>query len=332
VIEKHISLHRTKELALSMELADQFSGQKVFITGASGFLGRHLCRRLYTSGAEVHAIARRIPDDCDTDLHWWKGDVGDLNTVQSLIEAIRADVIFHLTSHGIGAPDLKFVLPTLYSDLLATVNVLTVAAQQGCSRMIVTASLEEPQPDSSEITPPSPYAAAKWASSAYARMFHRLYHTPVVIVRPFMTYGPGQRVHKIIPYVTLELLQGRTPKLSSGRREIDWIYVDDVIDGLLAAAQKRDVEGDTIDLGSGTLVPVQEVVMRLTALVDSRLEPYFGAFADRPFEQVRVADTDYAYAKLGWRSVTPLAQGLARTVDWYREQLSRLSLGNVLSL
>jgi nucleoside-diphosphate-sugar epimerase len=142
-----------------------------------------------------------------------------------------------------------------------------------------------------------------------------------------MTYGPGQREHKLIPYVTLELLQGRAPKLSSGRRPVDWIYVDDVIEGMLAAVHQGGIDGCTIDLGSGTLIPIHEVVRHIVAIVGKTVNPCFGAVLERPFEKVRVADTDYVYHKLGWKAKTPLKQGLAQTVQWYQEQL-RCSLSN----
>ena len=310
-----------------MDFTSQLSGQRVLITGASGFLGRHLCYRLRSSGADIHAVVRNPPLDYGPCPRWWKGDVSDIETVRQLFAAVTPQFVFHMTSHGVGAPDLQFVLPALQSDLLATINILTVATQYSCSRVIVTGSLEEPQPGSEEITPSSPYAAAKWASSAYARMFYRLYGTPVVLVRPFMTYGPGQREHKLIPYVTLELLQGHAPKLSSGHRLVDWIYVDDVIEGMLAAIHKGGIDGCTIDLGSGTLIPIHEVVKHIVTIVGTTINPCFGAVPERPFEKVRVADTNYAYNKLGWRVATPLKQGLTQTVQWYKEQL-QCSLSN----
>jgi UDP-glucose 4-epimerase len=308
----------------------QLTDRKVLVTGAGGFLGSHLCRRLCMAGVEVHAIARNLPASRNAALHWWRGDMSEMSSVQDLYTAIKPDVIFHLTSHGVGAQDLEYVLPTLYSDLLATVNLLTVATQQGCSRIVVAASLEEPQPGSSEMTPISPYAAAKLAASAYARMFHRLYRTPVVITRPFMTYGPGQRASKVIPYIILELLQERAPQLTSGCRQVDWVYVDDIIAGLLAAAQAPDVEGCSIDLGSGSLVPIQTAANQLAVLIGSQAKPCFGALPDRRFEQVRRANTAYAYAKLHWTAETPLEQGLTRTVEWYREQLNSPASTNVL--
>jgi nucleoside-diphosphate-sugar epimerase len=151
-------------------------------------------------------------------------------------------------------------------------------------------------------------------------MFHTLYRTPVVTLRLFMVYGPGQQdVKKFVPYVTLSLLEGRAPELSSGIRRVDWIYVDDVVDGYLAAAVSAGAEGRTIDLGSGELVSVRSVAERLVKIVGAvGIAPIFGAVSDRPMEQERFADLAEARAVLGWSPRMKLVDGLARTVDWYR--------------
>lgn len=308
-----------------MDSPFQLRDQKILITGASGFLGTHLCRRLSKSGAEVHAVSRTQRSSNEECLQWWQGDLGDIGTVRNLLAAIKPDLIFHLSSHGKGAPSLDLVLPTLHSDLITTVNLLTAAAELGLSRIVLTGSLEEPETDNTEVSPSSPYAAAKWAGTAYARMFHQLYRLPVVIVRPFMTYGPGQPPYKLIPYVILSLLQGQAPKLTSGNRRIDWIYVDDVVDGFLAAARVPNVEGCTMDLGSGTLVPIREVVNYLVNLMHDRAEPVFGTLPERPVDHVRMAKTANTYVKLGWKPSTSLGKGLRETVDWYKTHLKDYS-------
>jgi nucleoside-diphosphate-sugar epimerase len=104
---------------------------------------------------------------------------------------------------------------------------------------------------------------------------------------------------------------------------VDWVYGADVADGLLAAATAAGVEGRTVDLGSGTLVPIREVVEQLVELIDPTLRPEMAAASDRPLEPVRVGRADEAAAAIGWRASTPLAEGLARTVAWYRQQPSR---------
>ena len=298
----------------------QFSGQKILVTGASGFIGPHLCRRLCRSGADVHAISRKAYSSNENCPHWWHGDLTDISTVHNLLNTIRPDVIFHMAGRADGTRDLELVLPTFHSNLTTTVNLLTVATEIGCRRILLPGSLEEPDVANTEVVPSSPYASSKWASSAYARMFHKLYKTPIVILRVFMTYGPGkQDTRKLIPYVVTSLLSGQTPKLSSGQRKIDWIYIDDVIDGLISAAQAPDVEGRMIDLGSGSLVSIQTIVKQLVNMTDSNLKPLFGTAPDRPMEQVRVANTANTRALIGWKPKTPLERGLKYTVNWYRE-------------
>jgi nucleoside-diphosphate-sugar epimerase len=300
---------------------EQLLGKKVLITGASGFLGSHLCDRLSKNGVEVHAVSR-TEQTSEGFVQWWQGNMEDLGFVQHLFHTIKPDIVFHLSGYVTGAAGLELVLPTFHSLLLSTVNVLTTAAKIGCDRLISIASLEEPEPGHNEVTPISPYAAAKWAGGAYCRMFHQLYQTPVVQVRPFMAYGPRQNERKIIPSVTLSLLHGEAPKLGSGQREVDWIYIDDVIDGMLAAAQVPDVEGCTFDLGSGSLVSIRAVVEQLTDLVNPQIQPLFGALPDRPVEKVRVANTTFTSEKLGWKPATSLVRGLEYTVNWYKERLA----------
>jgi len=304
-----------------MVFAPQLARQTVLVTGASGFLGSHLCRHLCNQGAKVHAVSRTLRTTENSSLHWWQGDLQDVATVQNLLSTIQPDIIFHVAGNSAAARQLELALPTFQANLMTTVNLLTVATNIGCGRIVLTGSLEEPDPAYADAIPSSPYAASKWASSVYGRMFHALYGTPVVNVRVFMTYGPGQQdIRKLIPYVILSLLQGQAPKLTMGQRQIDWIYVDDVAAGLVAAAQAPDVEGCRIDLGSGSLVPIHTVVRQLVKLVGSKVEPLFGTIPERPFEQVRVADTADTSAKLGWRPLTSLEKGLAATVDWYKRQ------------
>ena len=298
-------------------------GQKVLVTGASGFLGTHLCQHLSQHGAKVAGVSRRAEPSESFCQRWFCADMAILDSVEEVFKLAQPQIIFHLSGHGVGSPNLENILPTFRNDLLTTVNVLTVATRQRVRRFIMAASLEEPQTGAADSIPSTPYAAAKWASSSYARMFHRLYGTPIVITRPMMTYGPGQKPHKLIPYVTCALLRGESPKLSSGNRCADWVYVDDVMDGMLAAAITPDIDGSSIDLGSGTLVSIRDVVLQLAEIIGNTVAPEFGSLPDRPMEKVRTADTDVAYKKLNWKQQTSLRAGLQQTVEWYRSELER---------
>lgn len=293
----------------------------VLITGATGFIGSRLCGRLTETGAEVHAISRKPPEQ--KSARWWNTDLSDLKAVQATIQAIRPTHIYHLAGLVSGSRALDTMLPALQSNFLTAFNVLLATTEAGSGKIILAGSLEEPDADAQ--VPCSPYAAAKGSASAYARTFHALYQTQTVIARIFMTYGPAQSDRtKLIPYVTTSMLKGVSPKLSSGTRLIDFIYVDDVVDGLLACGQSKSAVGCTVDIGSGKLVSIRDLVQKLRAAVPGAPNPLFGAIPDRPLERVAKANVDHADKLIGWRPTFDLSEGLRRTVEWYRADL-RLS-------
>lgn len=290
--------------------------RKMLVTGGAGFLGSSLCRYLSDAGVEVHATSREARQQPPA---WSQADLEDAGSVRELFARIEPDVVYHLAGHVTAAPDRDLVLPLFRSLAATTVNVLAAASEVGCRRVVLAGSLTEPT--TAEETPGSPYAAAKLTGSLYGRMFNALYGLSVVIARPFMTYGPGQSSGKVIPYVIASLLRGEPPKLSSGRLESDWIYVDDVVRGLARAGEVSGVDGATLDLGSGTAVALRSVVAKIEALVASRVEPEFGALAERPLERPRVADVEATSRLLGgWRPTVDLDEGLRRTVAWVRDR------------
>jgi UDP-glucose 4-epimerase len=296
--------------------AGSWPGLRVLITGGSGFIGSHLCRRLCGEGCEVHATSRAERPSYQGGPIWWRSDLDDVGAVRRLLADVRPDIIFHLAGAVGAAPEFALVLPTFQSLLTSTVNILVAATEAGCKRIILTGSLTEPM-SVVEPVPQSPYAAAKWAAVGYGRMFHSLFHTPVVILRPFMVYGPAQAPSKLIPAVTIALLKGEVPRISGGQQKSDWLYIDDAIDGFLAAAVTPAIEGATVDLGSGKLVSVREIVARLVELVGCRIEPVFGALPTRPGENEVVANTVVASSMLGWAVTTSLDSGLRKTIEWY---------------
>ena len=287
----------------------------ILLTGASGFIGAHLHAELRRLGADVHAVSRQRASG---DGSWHQLDLADEDAVRSLMRDLRPKIVFHLASYVAGARDRGLVLPTFHANLASTVYLLDAAVEHGCERFVQVGSLEEPDPDEPVAVPSSPYAAAKAAASAYGRMFHQLYDLPVVLARLFMVYGPAQRdLRKLIPYLILTLLEGRDPKLSSGLRPVDWIYVEDVVRGLVRAALADDAVGQQVDLGSGRLITLREVVEALYRQLAPSKEPPFGTLPDRPFEQVRKADIEASGARLDWQPAIGLDEGLRRTIEWY---------------
>lgn len=296
-------------------LSRSLSGTKVLVTGASGFIGHPLCQRLQQQQAEVFGVSR-YPRESNGSIRWMQADVADFDEMQRIVTQVKPDLLFHLAADSSASRSVDAVRSTLQANLVSTVNLLTMMTEVG-GRVVLAGSLEEPNEGEMPIAS-SPYAAAKWSSTIYAQMFQQLYQLSIVRARIYMVYGPGQmNFKKLIPYVTQALLNGEAPQLSSGQRLIDWIYIDDVVEGLIAAA--RSPEDGVFELGSGTLTSIVEVVQQLNQMINPKIQPVLGALPDRPMEQVRVANIADSMSKLNWKPKVLLEEGLARTVDWYTD-------------
>jgi nucleoside-diphosphate-sugar epimerase len=128
-------------------------------------------------------------------------------------------------------------------------------------------------------------------------------------------------MRKLVPYVTTSLLRGEAPELSTGARRADWVYIDDVADAFLLAAVAPGLEGRTLDVGTGKLASVREIVERLIRLCGVSVAPIFGAVPERSHEQEQFADVEVSEACMAWRARTGLDDGLTRTVEFYRRQV-----------
>jgi UDP-glucose 4-epimerase len=293
---------------------ESLTGRRALVTGATGFIGSRLCDRLHTLGADVWATSRRRPEERDG-ARWLQCDLSDLAAARAAVKQSKPDVVFHLAGRVQGGRELELVGPVMRDTLIGTVNLMTAAAEQGCGRVVLAGSMEEPS-IGGEDPPSSPYAAAKSAAAVYARMFRTLYSLPVVSLRIFMVYGPGQHEPRLVPYVVGAFARGEQPRLTSGTRAVDWVYVDDVVDAFVAAARAEGVDGTPLDVGSGKKVTIRELVRLIGAKMNSAVEPVFGALPDRPLETSNVADLRRTEERIGWRPVTTLEDGVERTIAW----------------
>jgi UDP-glucose 4-epimerase len=301
-----------------------WEGIPVLVTGARGFIATHLCRRLIDAGGIVHGVSR-VPGRIDSPrMHFLSVDLTRQEEVREIVRRIKPRVIFHLAGYVTGSQELSAVQPSFEANLVTTVHLLSASVEQPGCRVVLAGSMQEPDDEAGAGIPCSPYAASKWACSAYARMFHALYQLPVVIARPMLVYGPGQwDDSKLLPSVIISLLNGVAPRLTSGTRELDWVFVDDVVSGLMAVATLPGVEGRTIDLGTGEGTSIRRVAESVKAIMGSDTDLLFGALADRPFERRRVARVAETERLIGWTATTSLQEGLARTIEWFRETIAR---------
>jgi nucleoside-diphosphate-sugar epimerase len=270
-------------------------------------------------GAVVHGTSRRR---VALDNGRWSHSSVELTNadeVDELISNVQPDYVMHLASCVTGKREIEWIRETMAGNLQTAVNVLVAAQEAGVEKTVLAGSLEEP--DASEAAPvaASPYGVSKWCASAYARTMHALYGTRSATARIFMVYGPGQQdLKKLVPYVCLSAARSEAPELMSGGREVDWIYVDDVVNGLIRLALAGPDDGSYVDIGSGELVTTGEIAERICRLAGTGVAPILGALPDRAMEQVRKADVAATQDVLDWRPTTGIDDGLRQTLDWYR--------------
>ena len=257
-------------------MLDVFRDCRVLVTRATGFVGLHLCEALSNLGADVYALSRSagsytLPDN----VHPHPVDLRSPRSTKRCIETVRPDVVFHLAGLVNTRQYLSLVMPTFNNNLLGSVHLFMALAETSCNRLVVTGSSEEPDISRFGSSANSPYAAAKDAESSYARMFHKIFSLPVVIARPFMSYGPRQPIQKVIPYTITSLLTGNPPKISSGKRICDLIYIQDLIMGLLLNGFKPGIAGELIDIVTGVGTTIHDAVNLVVELLGTSVEPLY---------------------------------------------------------
>ena len=296
---------------------------RVLVTGACGFIGKHLTRRLRELKAETYgatdAGTDTTPLSCAplSDSHLLTFDICSREATQAAVDDIAPDVVFHLAAVGVAGP-VADTLTALRVNAGGTVNLLEALRGHGVQRIVlVGTSHEYGARDAAEgFDPFNAYAASKIAAWAFGRMFWRQHGLPVVTVRPFQVYGPGQPEQALIPAAVGAALRGEAFEMTPGEQERDFVHVSDIVAGMTAAARAPGVAGKSLDLGTGVGRSVREAVDRIWELTDATGEVQAGALPYRPGEAMHlVADADRTAALTGWRAATPFEAGLSKLVQ-----------------
>lgn len=309
----------------------QLIGKRVLVTGGTGFIGSHLVRRLVQDGTKVAILT---PDedherilDVLSQVTVYNIDVRTYGAVRAATAQFGPEVVFHLAAVGVTDPFLSPEL-ALRINLDGTINVVRAAAEAGAQRIVHTGTSYEygDLATSGQLDPISPYAASKAAAWAFCRMYHRTMGWPIVCLRLFQVYGPGQR-GTLIPSAIEAGLAGETFSTTPGEQIRDWTYIDDVVEAYLRAATAEEIDGETFDIGTGLGTSVREVVEQIFCHLDTGTRPDIGALSYRPGEVWGVvANPKPAAEQLAWQAQVPLAEGLERTIAARRGEATRKTL------
>lgn len=324
---------------------NSYRGREVIVTGADGFIGSHLVEALVAEGANVTALAMynsfdsfgwldELPEDTLASMKRVRIDVRDAALMRRVLQG--QELVFHLAAL-IAIPH-SYVAPRSYveTNVIGTLNVLEAAREHRIERMVHTSTSEVygsaltlPISEQHPLQGQSPYSASKIGADMMAEAFVRSFDAPVVILRPFNTYGPRQSERAVIPALIRQLLDPRCPVLKVGDTTTtrDFTFVADTVAAFLAAGIGSNVEfGRPYNAGSGKMISGDDLIERLTQIVGVRKRLARGEpMRMRPGKsEVRAlqADSGRFSRDTGWRPRSSLRQGLERTVDWWRERLA----------
>ena len=318
---------------------------KILVTGAEGFIGSHVVETLVKSGHEVRAFVLYNSfnswgwlDDSDKSVREsidvFAGDIRDPHGVDNAVSG--QDVILNLAA--LIAIPYSYHSPDTYIDtnIKGTLNILQAARRHEVSRVIQTSTSEVygtaqyiPIDEKHPLHPQSPYAASKVGADQLALSFHASFNTPVGVLRPFNTYGPRQSARAVIPTIISQLATGREVKLGSLSPTRDFSFVQDTANGFLAAATSDAIVGQTVNLGSGFEISIQETAETIAKLMNVELKLANDEQRVRPesSEVERLhASIQKAKEVLGWqpqlKGLEGFKVGLKQTIDWFSNPIN----------
>ena len=315
-----------------------WSGKRVLVTGAGGFIGSHLVEELVRRGAHVRAMVHynalgscgwldRSP--CASQIEIVAGDICDRDSVKGAVD--RTAVVFHLAA--LIAIPYSYRAPESYvrTNVLGTLNALQASREVGVERFVHTSTSEVygtaryvPIDEAHPLQGQSPYSASKIGADKMAEAFHLSFELPVTTVRPFNTFGPRQSMRAVIPTIIAQCLSGDQVRLGSLTPTRDLNFVSNTVDGFLAAALSPDAVGRTVNLGSGREISIGDLARLICGICGHDREILTDVQRTRPqgseVERLLAAN-GLAEKLLGWTPSIDLEEGLRRTIDWVKENL-----------
>jgi NAD dependent epimerase/dehydratase len=317
---------------------------KILVTGADGFIGSHLTEALVLQGYDVRAFVLynsfgtwgwldQASDDVKSSIDLFAGDIRDPHGVRKAM--LGCDAVLHLAA--LIAIPYSYHSPDTYveTNIKGTLNILQAAREFGVSRVIHTSTSEVygtarfvPITEEHPLQGQSPYSASKIAADQLAYSFYASFGVPVVVARPFNTYGPRQSARAVIPSIITQIANGnRRLKLGALHPTRDFNYVADTVGAFIAALRSSEGLGEVVNFGSNFEISVSDTVNLIAEVMGVEVEVETDAVRLRP-EKSEVerlwADNRKAFDLFGWcpsyAGREGFRRGLGETIEWFSDK------------
>lgn len=308
-------------------------GKKVLFTGATGFIGANLIRKLLLLGSRVHIITRETSDywriqEILPKIREYKIELSNITKLKSVVEKIKPQIIYHLSAYG-NSSSQQNVDKMIQANIIDLNNLLEALKPVEYECFVNTGTSSEyglknkPMKESNLLEPISYYAATKASGTLLCRVHAKMYNKPIVTLRPFSVYGYFEEKNRLIPTVITASLTGKNINLTQGAARHDFIFIKDVIEAYLKAASSKNVRGEVLNIGSGNQYTNTQVVKTILKLTKRRVKVNTGAFGLRTWDtKYWVADNSLTKEVLKWTPSHSFESGLTKTINWFKKNLT----------
>jgi nucleoside-diphosphate-sugar epimerase len=300
--------------------------RRALVTGANGFVGANLVRRLVADGHEVVAMTSPRADLWRLAGHRFDGievDIRDRSAVRRLVREASPHWVFHLAAHGAYSWQRNHA-DIMAVNVLGSVHVVDAAIEAGVTSIVLAGSSSEygfknraPREDEA-LQPSSAYAVAKAGATLYGQSVARETDRHICTLRLYSAYGPWEDPRRLVPTLVAHCREGRLPPLVHPDTARDFVHVDDVCTAFVRAAARTELpRGAVLNVGSGHETKIKDIVALARAIFSVEAEPQWETMSARSWDtSAWVADPSQARAELAWQTTTDLEHGLRTFGNW----------------
>ena len=309
--------------------------KKILITGGAGFIGANFVYKFLELGYNVTVFERKGTNfwrlkKITSKIKIYSPDLTDYAKTEACLKKIKPEVVLHFAAYGAYQSRQQNVTLTIDTNIISSINLINACNNIGVECFINTGTNSEygiknkPMKETDVLESDNLYAITKSAVTLYGQMVARKYNFPIVTMRPFAVYGYFEEKERLIPTIIQSCLTGNALKLSRPDSVRDFIFIEDLINGYLAAIKNiKKIRGEIFNLGTGKQYSIQQVVATVKKITNSNIKPRYGTMKKAQTEpKTWIADISKAKKILQWKPRRTLEQGLKKDIEWFKRHLS----------
>ena len=298
----------------------------VLVTGATGFIGRHLVDALIKEKADISVISRKKVL-LNRKINIYVGDLTDPKFISKVVKEVKPKKIFHLAAIVNPSRDISILDEIFKINFFGTVNLLNSLKNVDYDSFILNSTAEVygnskmPFKEDMLLSPLSPYSLSKASAEIFCNILYKNNGYPITILRLFLVYGPGQKSNRFLPQLLTALLKNKKFSMTKGQQKRDYIFIDDVIEALIKSSLIKQASGETINICSGKQFSIKSIATKIATMLNAKTLIKYNLPYRKNEQWNYCGDGTKAKKILNWNPRTDIDAGLEKTIRWYKHNI-----------